>query len=84
MRSVVRKGELPFLIGVSILKVSWAIPHCRCQLCRNVKGRMNILIHRLAICKCSENVVVCIDIHCGCLRQDGIIFEGGEAQVAID
>ena len=36
---------------------------------------MNILIHRLAICKCSENVVVCIDIHCGCLRQDGIFLE---------
>ena len=58
--------------------------HCALQLsalqaCKRMK---NILIHRLAICKCSENIVICIDIHCWCLRQDGIFLE--EAQVAID
>jgi hypothetical protein len=30
-----------------------------------------LLVHRLAICKCSEHIIICVEFHCWWLRQDG-------------
>lgn len=35
------------------------------------KENKNLLVHRLALCKCSEHIIICIEIHCWWLRQDG-------------
>jgi hypothetical protein len=51
--------------------------HCALQLSA-LQGRertKNVLIHRLAVCKFSENIIICIGIHCWCMRQNGIFLE---------
>jgi hypothetical protein len=35
------------------------------------KESKNLLVHRLTLCKCSEHIIICIEIHCWWLRQDG-------------
>jgi hypothetical protein len=34
------------------------------------KESKNLLFHRFALCKCSEHIIICIEIHCWWLRQD--------------